>query len=223
MSDNCFRTSKQLMIIIGYHTANEISQKKCIVQQWWYPVHIPDPWSRTSKHTYAAIVHYQKCSRLWSCSLSTSNAGTLSRLLRLQYEYHKCTKLWSCSPRFKKCWSMITSARSHGHVARDPHNTGTLLQVTVLMVWNGELKIALCIWSCAHDALWCIMMEPTMVACWISKDKLRVPFHLFGLTGGRFHCMYYISLNSFFVFCLWPFIWIQLLHQQKSFLFGVIW
>ena len=38
--------------------------------------------------------------------------------------------------------------------------------------------------------------------CWISKDKLRVPFHLFGLTGGRFHCMYYISLHSFFVFCL---------------------
>ena len=32
--------------------------------------------------------------------------------------------------------------------------------------------------------------------CWISKDKLRVPFHLFGLTGGRFHCMYYI------LFCL---------------------
>ena len=34
--------------------------------------------------------------------------------------------------------------------------------------------------------------------CWISKDKLRVPFHLFGLTGGRFHCMYYISLHSYF-------------------------
>ena len=34
------------------------------------------------------------------------------------------------------------------------------------------------------------------IFCWISKDKLRVPFHLFGLTGGRFHCMYYI------LFCL---------------------
>ena len=33
--------------------------------------------------------------------------------------------------------------------------------------------------------------------CWISKDKLRVAFHLFGLTGGRFHCMYYISLHSY--------------------------
>ena len=34
--------------------------------------------------------------------------------------------------------------------------------------------------------------------CWISKDKLQVPFHLFRLTGGRFHCMYYISLHSYF-------------------------
>ena len=34
--------------------------------------------------------------------------------------------------------------------------------------------------------------------CWISKDKLRVLFHLFRLMGGRFHCMYYISLHSYF-------------------------
>ena len=34
--------------------------------------------------------------------------------------------------------------------------------------------------------------------CWISKDKLQVPFHLFRLTGSHFHCMYYISLHSYF-------------------------
>ena len=123
--------------------------------------------------THAALVHYHKCTRPWSCSPSISNTGTLSQLLRLQYRYHECEKQWSCTTRLMQRWFIITTVQNYGHVARDPrklvhnhectkpwpcsprpHNAGTLLQVTVLIVWNGELKIALCIWPCAHEALW---------------------------------------------------------------------
>ena len=118
MSDNCFRTSKQLMVIIGYHTANEISQKKCIVQQWWYPMHIPDPWSRTSKRTN------NNCGISWAEQGNSHIAQVQATLLHYhdfldwQYGYHECKRQWSCTARPMQQLFIIRSVQGYGHVAR---------------------------------------------------------------------------------------------------------
>ena len=53
-------------------------------------------------------------------------------------------------PRNAGRWSWVYE--DHGLLARDPHDTGILLQVTVLMVWNGDLEIRFYYWPCAHLA-----------------------------------------------------------------------
>ena len=68
--------------------------------------------------THAALVHYHKCTRPWSCSPSISKANTLSQLLRLQYGYHKREKQWSCITRLVHRWFIMTIVQGHGHVAR---------------------------------------------------------------------------------------------------------
>ena len=86
-----------------------------IVQQWWYPVHIPDPCSKTLKHinnnngiswveqgnshiaqVQATLLHYLRLT-IW-VSLVGKMMVMSHKTHAPPVHHHKCSRLWSCSP-----------------------------------------------------------------------------------------------------------------------------